>query len=269
MSVKIALFLDSLKVMWKFLYQLASPPTFYRLSGSVIPWLSFMAAFTLVLGVFWGLVYAPADYQQGDAFRIIYVHVPSAFLSMTLYGWMGFLAILLLVWRIKIAGMLLHLIAQLGLSMTFLALVTGSIWGKPMWGAWWVWDARLTSMLILLFLYIGVIALYNAYESSATGAKAAAILAIVGVVNLPIIKYSVVWWNTLHQGATFTLTAKPKMPAEMWLPLVLMILGFYTLFTLLTVLKTRTIILQRERRTQWVRELVQTQASGMESKNGL
>ena len=154
--------------------------------------------------------------------------------------------------------MMAQALAPTGAMFAFVSLWTGALWGRPTWGAYWVWDARLTSMLILLFLYMGVVALYSAYESSATGARAASILSVVGIINLPIIKYSVVWWNTLHQGSTFTLTARPKMPPEMWMPLVVMLLGFYALFGLLTLMKTRNIILQRERRSQWVRELVRT-----------
>lgn len=150
--------------MWKILYQLASPKNFYNYAGRLIPWLAVSALATIVIGMVWGLVFAPPDYQQGDAYRIIFVHVPSAFLSMALYAWMGFLAILLLVWRIKMAGLLIHKVAQLGACMAFLALITGSIWGKPMWGAWWVWDARLTSELILLLLYLAILATYQAVK---------------------------------------------------------------------------------------------------------
>lgn len=253
-----------LKRWWQTFEQTVSPKHFYRVSGAFIPWLAVIAGLLIGVGTVWGLAFAPADYLQGNSYRIIFIHVPAASLALSGYFALAVCGVISLVWRVKTAEMAARAIAPLGAVFCFLALVTGGIWGKPTWGTYWVWDARLTSMLILLFLYMGVIALYNAYESSATGAKAAAILSIVGVVNLPIIKYSVVWWNTLHQGSTFTLTEKPKMPPEMWLPLVLMILGFYSLFALLTILKTRTIILQRERRSQWVRELVQE-----ESKRGL
>jgi heme exporter protein C len=213
--------------MWKFLYQLASPKTFYTLSGRIIPWLAVSALLTLSIGIVWGLVFAPPDYQQGDAFRIIYVHVPSAFLSMALYAWMGFLSVLLLVWRIKIAGLLISLIAQLGACMAFLALVTGSIWGKPMWGAWWVWDARLTSELILLLLYAAILATHHAIKNKEDGDKIIAILTLVGVIDLPIIHYSVYWWNTLHQGATLSVFAKPKIDASMLYPLLITLSGFF------------------------------------------
>jgi len=149
--------------------------------------------------------------------------------------------------------------APIGATMALLALVTGAIWGKPTWGSWWVWDARLTSMLILLFLYLGVIALNSAIESEATAAQATAVLALVGLVNIPIIKYSVEWWNTLHQPATFTLTERPAMPAEMWVPLLVMVIGFYCFFAVSLMLRTRNEILHRERRARWVRELIEKQ----------
>lgn len=239
--------------MWKFLYQLASPRIFYNLCGRISPWIALVAVSTLLTGVAWGLVFAPPDYQQGDAFRIIYVHVPSAFLSMALYGWMGFLAILLLVWRIKIAGMLISLVAQLGVCMAFLALVTGSIWGKPMWGAWWVWDARLTSELVLLLLYAAILATYQAVKSNEHGDKIIAILTLVGLIDLPIIHYSVYWWNTLHQGATLSAFAKPKIDVSMLYPLLLTLCGFFFYCLWIILEKARNEILLRERRQSWVK----------------
>ena len=214
-----------------------------------------MSLCTLVIGVVWGLVFAPADYQQGDAFRIIYVHVPTAFLSMILYGWMGFLALLLLVWRIKIAGLLIHLIAQVGACMAFLALITGSIWGKPMWGAWWVWDARLTSELILLLLYAAIISTYQSIKNKEDGDKIIAILTLVGLIDLPIIHYSVYWWNTLHQGSTFSVFAKPKIAASMLYPLLLTLSGFFFYCLWIILEKARIELLFRERRKAWVKLL--------------
>lgn len=213
--------------MWKLLYQLASPKLFYNVTGRFTPILAGGALVTLVVGIIWGLAFTPPDYQQGDAFRIIYVHVPSAFLSMMLYAWMGFLAVLLLVWRIKIAGLLINIVAQVGLSMAFLALVTGSIWGKPMWGTWWVWDARLTSELILLLLYAAILATHYAIKNKDNGDKIIAILTLVGIIDLPIIHYSVYWWNTLHQGSTLSVFAKPKIDGSMLYPLLLTISGFF------------------------------------------
>lgn len=244
--------------MWKLLYQLASPKSFYSLSGRVTPWLSVCALVSLVLAMVWGLVFAPADYQQGEAFRIIYIHVPAAFLSMALYAWMGFLAILLLVWRIKIAGMMLHSMAQLGLAMTFLALVTGSIWGKPMWGAWWVWDARLTSELVLFLLYAAILATYQAVKNKDDGDRIIAILILVGVIDLPIIHYSVYWWNTLHQGATLSVFAKPKIAASMLYPLLLSLLGFFLYSIWIILERARSEVLLRERKQAWVKELFES-----------
>ncbi|KTD47359.1 heme exporter protein CcmC [Legionella rubrilucens] len=243
--------------MWKFLYQLASPRNFYQLTQRWLPVLGGSVLLTLLPGLVWGLFFAPPDYQQGDAFRIIYVHVPAAFLSMSLYAWMAFLAVLLLVWRIKLAGLMLSVAAQLGAVMAFLALATGSIWGKPMWGAWWVWDARLTSELILLLLYIAILAIRSAFSDSERGDRVIAILTLVGLVDLPIIHYSVYWWNTLHQGSTLSVFAKPKIAAPMLYPLLLSLLGF-TLYALWIILhKARNELLLRERRQQWVRELVE------------
>lgn len=239
--------------MWKLLYQLASPKFFYNFIGRITPSLAVSALVTLVVGIIWGLAFTPPDYQQGDAFRIIYVHVPSAFLSMMLYAWMGFLAVLLLVWRIKIAGLLINIVAQVGLSMAFLALVTGSVWGKPMWGTWWVWDARLTSELILLLLYAGILATHYAIKNKDNGDKIIAILTLVGVIDLPIIHYSVYWWNTLHQGSTLSVFAKPKIDASMLYPLLLTIVGFF-LYCLWVILeKGRQELLLREKRQAWVK----------------
>lgn len=241
--------------MWKFLYQLASPKFFYNFTGRLIPGLTIGAIILLLIGVIWGLAFVPPDYQQGDAFRIIYVHVPSAFLSMALYGWMGFLAILLLVWRIKIAGLLINQVAQLGACMAFLALITGSIWGKPMWGAWWVWDARLTSELILLLLYGAILATHQAVKNKEQGDKIIAILTLVGLIDLPIIHYSVYWWNTLHQGSTLSVFAKPKIDGSMLYPLLLTIIGFF-LYSLWIILeKSRHEVLWREKRQSWVKNL--------------
>jgi heme exporter protein C len=239
--------------MWKFLYQLASPKTFYTIAGRLIPWLAVGALLALFGGMVWGLFLAPPDYQQGDAYRIIYIHVPTAFLSMALYGWMGFLAILLLVWRIKMAGLLLNLVAQVGACMTLLALITGSIWGKPMWGAWWVWDARLTSELILLLLYAAILATHSAVSTKEDGDKIIAILTLVGLIDLPIIHYSVYWWNTLHQGATLSVLSKPKMDVSMLYPLLRTLFGFvlYSLWIILE--KARNEVLLRERRQSWVK----------------
>ncbi len=233
------------------LHRLASPRWFYEISGRWLPWLGGLAALLLGTGLVWGLVFAPADYQQGNSFRIIYLHVPAALLAQSVYLLLALAGIAGLVWKIRLADVLLQQAAPPGAWMCFIALVTGAIWGKPTWGTWWVWDARLTSMLILLFLYLGLIALGQAISSRESAARACAVLAIVGVVNLPVIRYSVEWWNTLHQGATFRLTDKPAMPASMWLPLLVMVLGFYCFFLAVLLWRMRLEILRREARTRW------------------
>lgn len=210
----------------------------------------------LLAGLVWGLAFAPQDYLQGNSYRIIFIHVPTAFLAQSMYIMMAAAGVVTLVWRMKLADVFVKAVAPVGLVFTFLSLFTGAVWGKPTWGAWWVWDARLTSMLILLFLYGGVIALDRAINDEKSAARAVAVLVLVGVVNIPIIKYSVEWWNTLHQPATFKLTEKPSMPTEMWVPLLLSVLGLYLLFGWLACLRMKTEILVREQQTRWVKELV-------------
>lgn len=249
--------MNSKTIDWTWFYKLGSPKWFYALSGRLLPWLGAAAALSLAIGVGWGLAFAPPDYQQGNSFRIIYIHVPAALLAQSCYVMMALAGVVGLVWKLKIADVALQCAAPIGAWMTALALATGAIWGKPTWGAWWVWDARLTSMLILLFLYFGLIALGQAIGNRDNAAKACAVLAIVGVINIPIIKYSVEWWNTLHQGATFSLTAKPQMPASMWLPLLFTVLGFYCFFGAVLLLRMRLALLQREARSQWARDVIE------------
>jgi heme exporter protein C len=241
----------------RWFYRLASPRWFYDITSKLLPWFTLIAFLLIVTGTVWGLVFAPADYQQGNSFRIIYIHVPTAILAQSCYMLMAVAGAIGLIWKIKIAHVIAKSCAPIGASMAVLALVTGAIWGKPTWGAWWVWDARLTSMLVLFFLYVGVIALTSAYEHVASGDKAAAVLALVGVVNIPIIKYSVEWWNTLHQGATFKMTEKPAMPPDMWIPLLIMIIGFYCFFAVILMSRARTEVLRRENRSDWVKSLVE------------
>lgn len=233
-------------------HRLGSPKWFYEISGRFLPWLSGLAALLVISGVIWGLAFAPPDYQQGNSFRIMYIHVPAAMLAQSCYVMLAVCGVVRIVWKMKIADVALKCAAPIGAWMTAIALITGSIWGKPTWGSWWVWDARLTSMLILLFLYFGVIALGNAITNRNSAAQACAVLAIVGVINIPIIKYSVEWWNTLHQSASFTLTEKPAMPADMWLPLLLTTLGFYCFFGTVLLLRMRLEVLMRESRAGWV-----------------
>ena len=236
-------------------HQLGSPRYFYQISDKILPWLVFFTAILMLVGLAWALLFAPADYQQGNSFRIIYIHVPTAILAQSCYMFMAVAGAIGLIWKMKLADMVAKAIAPIGASFTLLALVTGAIWGKPTWGTWWIWDARLTSMLILFFLYISVISLHSAIPNVQNAAKATAILTLVGVVNIPIIKFSVEWWNTLHQPATFKLTEKPAMSADMWVPLLISVLGFYGLFFSLMLLRTRCEIIDRERKSRWVRQL--------------
>lgn len=237
-------------------YRMGSPKWFYEITGRWLPWFATAAVLLLSVGVVWALAFAPQDYQQGNSFRIIYIHVPAAILAQSIFFMMAITGGIGLIWKMKVADMVAKSCAPIGATMTFIALFTGAVWGKPTWGAWWVWDARLTSMLILLFLYFGVIALQSAFDSKQSAARASAILSLVGMVNIPIIKYSVEWWNTLHQPATFKLTEKPAMPMEMWLPLLIMVIGFYCFFATVLMMRTRNEILEREKRTQWVQGLL-------------
>lgn len=241
----------------RWFHRMASPVWFYQISGKLLPWLWMLFAVLLVTGLYGGLVTAPADYQQGDSFRIIYVHVPAAWLSMFVYMVMAVSGAIALIWRMKLAEMVMVSCAPIGAGFTFIALVTGSLWGKPMWGTWWVWDARLTSELILLFLYLGVIGLYSAIEDKRMASRAVAILALVGIVNIPIIHYSVEWWNTLHQGATVTKFDKPSIHIDMLIPLLLMAGAFKVFFAISLLLRTRNELLERELPRQWVKQLVE------------
>ena len=240
-----------------FLHQFASPRLFFFRSKTVLLWLYVVFLVTVVSGLYLGPFVAPPDYQQGESVRIIYIHVPAAWNSMFLYSTIAFCSAIFLIWKIKLADIIAMSCAPIGAAMTFLALITGSLWGKPMWGTWWVWDARLTSELILLFIYLGYIALRNAFDDVQKGGKAAAILGIVGVINLPIIHYSVVWWNTLHQGATVSQFGKPKIAIEMLTPLLLMAIAF-TVFAIIIILRNaRAEVLLREQKTTWAKQVAQ------------
>ena len=245
--------------MWRFFHQLASPPYFYQWAGRLIPWLGAVCLGLMLYGLYDGLVLAPPDYQQGDSYRIIFIHVPSAWMSLFIYMVMAGAGAIGLIWRIKLAEVMAISSAHIGASFTFLALVTGAIWGKPMWGAWWVWDARLTSELILLFLYLGVIALHNAIEDKRTAARATSILAIVGVVNIPIIHYSVEWWNTLHQGPTVTKFDAPSIDMRMLVPLLIMAVAFKLFYATNMLMRARCELLSRERNSRWVAELAEAE----------
>ncbi len=241
--------------MWNWIHRLASPKRFYGFAGRASWWFGIVALLLGLPGLYLALFNSPPDYQQGESVRIMYVHVPAAWLSMFVYVNMAAAATVGMVWRIKVASAVAHASAPIGAWFTFLALVTGSLWGKPMWGTWWIWDARLTSELILLFLYLGYIALANAIEDRDTAARATAVLALVGVVNIPIIHYSVEWWNTLHQGATVTKLDKPSIHLSMLVPLLLMALSFTAFYGAVVLRRVRCEILEREQRSGWVREL--------------
>lgn len=247
--------------MWKWLHSYADPQKAYRLSNTLLPWFSYLAIVFISVGTIWGLLFAPSDYQQGDSYRIIFIHVPAASMSMTAYMAMATASFVGIVWQIKSADWVAASIAPVGAVMTLIALVTGAAWGKPMWGTWWVWDARLTSELILLFLYLGVISLYASFEDKILAARAAGILAIVGVVNIPIIKYSVDWWSSLHQPSTIKITEESTISNDMLYPLLINIVGFGLLLGAITLLRFRTEILTRNSMRPWVRELAQIEGS--------
>lgn len=244
-----------MKLLARF-YKFGSPMHFCDLAEQITPWLwwSFIALATC--GLVGGLAYAPADYQQGESFRIIYVHVPSAWLSLFIYMSMASAGVVSLIWRLKVADAFARAAAPLGASFTFLALVTGSLWGKPMWGTYWVWDARLTSELILLFLYLGYIALQSALEDPRGAARAGAVLVVVGSVNIPIIHYSVEWWNTLHQGPTVTKFDTPSIHWTMLLPLLAMAMAFMAYFGALVLKRSQCELMMMEPRSKWVQERV-------------
>ena len=238
--------------MWKWIHRFASPPIFYRLSGKWLPWIAGLFILSTAYGLYDGLVLAPMDLKQGEGYRIIFIHVPAAWMSLFIYMVMATCGAIALIWRIKLAEIMLISSAPIGAMFTFIALVTGSLWGKPMWGSYWVWDARLTSELILLFLYLGVISLYGAMEDKRTASRAVAILALVGVINIPIIHYSVEWWNTLHQGPTVTKFDKPSIHISMLIPLLVMAVSFKLYYVMMVLMRARTELLQRERNSRWV-----------------
>jgi heme exporter protein C len=247
--------------MWKFFHKLASPPHFYSLAATFIPWFLAPGLALVAYGVYAGLFLAPPDYQQGDAFRIIYVHVPAAYLSLMAYMIMAVSAGIGLIWRMKLAHAVAAGAAPIGAGFTLLALATGSIWGRPMWGTWWEWgDPRLTSELVMLFLYFGYMALRGAIDDTTKADRASAVLALVGAVNVPIIHFSVEWWSSLHQGPTLMAEGGPAIDTAMLYPLLAMIFGFTFIFGAMLLRRVRTEVLFRERRTRWVRDLVLSSA---------
>ena len=242
------------------MHKYASPKFFYALAGKLIPWTATITLLLLLAGLYLGLLVAPADYQQGESYRIMFVHVPAAWMSMFIYVLMAGAGAIVLVWNIKLAEIFASSCAPIGASFTFLALATGALWGKPMWGTWWAWDARLTSELILFFLYIGYMALQASIDDPRRAARAAAILALVGVVNIPVIHFSVEWWNTLHQPASVSKIGAPSIHPSMIAPLLLMSFAFTFYFVAVVLLRMRNEILERERHTGWVAEVLESRS---------
>jgi heme exporter protein C len=238
-------------------FKYGSPQSFYPLAGKMIPWFGLLGVLFTIAGLWLGFFVAPTDAVQGEAYRIMFVHVPASMMSMFLYLIMAFWAGLGLALNTRLSSMMASAIAPTGAMFAFLSLWTGALWGKPMWGTWWVWDARLTSELILLFLYLGFIALQSAIDEPRRADKAGAILALVGVINVPIIYFSVVWWNTLHQGASLSMTKNSSMMQTMKQSLELMAIAFWMYAIAVVLMRIRAIILERERHTEWVKHAVE------------
>ncbi len=244
-------------ILNRFYHQLGSPKEFYPLSNWMTPLFGVLALVLFIPGAYLGLVVAPSDYQQGDSYRIIFVHVPAAWLSLMIYMIMATAAAIALIWRMKMAFAVVICSAPIGAVFTALALITGSIWAKPTWGAWWVWDARLTFELILLFLYMGIFSMYHAFDDRRVAERATALLTVVGVVLVPIIRYSVVWWSSLHQGESVFRDGGPAMPASMLTPLLLMAAAASFFYGYSLFLNLRAHVLEQNHDKQWVQDLTQ------------
>ena len=244
--------------MWAFIHKLGSPPWFFGFSGTLVRWLLPVTVLLLAVGAYWGLLVAPPDFRQGNSYRIIYIHVPAAVVALAGYYLMAIAGAISLIWRIKMADVAMRAAAPVGAVLTAVALVTGAIWGKPTWGAWWVWDARVTSMLILFFLYVGVIALFEAYDNKTIAARACAILSLVGTVNIPIIYKSVDWWYSLHQPASIKFTGSSAIDASMLYPLLGMIVAFYALFALLMMLNLKQSLTSEYAQSNWLIKRITT-----------
>ncbi len=242
--------------MWNWFHKLASPPHFYRLAGIFSPWLLWSSLILIAIGTYGGLVLAPADYQQGEGFRIIYVHVPSSYLSTMIYALMAITSGIGLIWRIKLAHAVAASAAPIGASFTVVSLLTGMLWGKPMWGTYWEWDPRLTSELILLFIYFGYMSLRASFEDIGKADRAGGLLAVVGVVNLPIIHYSVIWWSSLHQGPSIKKLDAPSISRDMLWPLLLLIAASTLFFGAILLYRARAEVLDREHNSRWVQDLL-------------
>ncbi|MGB9130139.1 MAG: heme ABC transporter permease [Thiobacillus sp.] len=242
------------------LYHYASPSTFYPLAGKLVPWFAALAFILATVGLYISFFVAPTDFQQGEGYRIIFIHVPAAWMSMFIYVVMAFWSAIGLAWNTRLSFVMARALAPTGAMFTFVALWTGAFWGKPMWGAWWVWDARLTSELILLFLYVGVMALQAAIDDPRRSDRAGALLNLVGVINVPIIYFSVKWWNTLHQGSSVSLTRAPSMAQTMLWGMLIMALAAWVYTLAVALVRARTLILERERRTEWARAVLEGKA---------
>jgi heme exporter protein C len=241
---------------WTWFHRLGSPPYIYSFAARLTPWFAWPAALLIVGGLYGGLVLAPPDYQQGEGYRIIYVHVPSAWMSLMVYTTMAVSAAVGLIWRIKVAHAVAASCATIGATFTFAALATGSLWGAPMWGTYWEWDPRLVSELILLFLFLGYMGLRSAIDDVQRADRVSAVLAIVGVINVPIIHFSVEWWNSLHQTSSVFKRTGPAMPMSMLIPLLMMFLAFTLMFGALLLTRLRAEVLSRERSAAWIRDVV-------------
>ncbi|MCU0933770.1 MAG: heme ABC transporter permease CcmC [Thiobacillaceae bacterium] len=239
------------------LYTFSSPVNFYQLSGKLIPWFMGGAVVLGLLGLYIGFFVAPTDFQQSEAYRIIFIHVPAAWMGMFIYLVMAFWGAIGLAFNTRMSFMMARALAPTGALFTFIALWTGALWGKPMWGAWWVWDARLTSTLILLFLYIGIMALWSSIDDIKRGDRAGALLTLIGAINVPIIYFSVQWWNTLHQGASISLTKAPSMAATMLVGMLVMAFAAWFYSIAVAFIRVRGIILERERQTEWVKTILE------------
>jgi heme exporter protein C len=239
---------------WVWFHRLGSPPHIYGLSARLTPWFAWSAALLIAYGLIGGLVISPEDYQQGDGYRIVYVHAPSAWMSMQVYMVMAVASAVGLIWRIKVAHAVAASCGTIGASFTAAALATGSLWGAPMWGTYWEWDPRIVFELVLLFQFLGYIGLRAAIDDTQRADRISAVLAIVGVINIPIIHYSVEWWNSLHQTASVMKLGKPSMPLNMLIPLLSMFFGFSLLFVSLLFVRIRAELLSRERSASWIRD---------------
>lgn len=241
--------------MWALFHKFGSPPWLYKISAGILRWLLPVTVLLLGTGMVWGLLYTSPDFRQGNSYRIIYIHVPAAVVALAGYYVMAIAGAVSLIWKMKMADIAMKSCAPIGAAFTFVALLTGAIWGKPTWGTWWVWDARVTSMLILFFLYVGVIALYEAFDNREAAGKACAVLSLVGMVNIPIIYKSVDWWYSLHQPASIKFTGESSIDSSMLYPLLLMIVAFYAVFGCALLLQMRVEILKREAGASWVKKI--------------